>query len=203
MTQTISKSETMTFEEFLDWYPEDKRFELIDGVIVEMQPTGKHEEIVEFLQRKLIRETDRLNLSYRFPRQVLIKPLVRATGYLPDVIVLNPNYLESEPLWKKAATLTLGKSIPLVIEVVSTNWENDYARKLEDYEKMGILEYWIVDYLGLGGRRFIGIDKLPTISVYTLMDNQYQLQQFRDTQIIQSITFPELQLTPEQIFNIT
>ncbi len=168
-----------------------------------MQPTGRHEEIVEFLQRKLILETDRLNLPYGFPRQVLIKPLTWATGYLPDVIALNPDYLEIEPLWKKAATLTLGKSISLVIKVVSTNWENDYARKLEDYERMGILEYWIIDYFGLGGRRFIGIDKPPTISVYTLIDNQYQIQQFRNTQLIQSITFPELQLTPEQIFNFS
>jgi Uma2 family endonuclease len=55
------------------------------------------------------------------------------------------------------------------VEVVSTNWENDYARKLEDYETMGIQEYWIADYLGLGGKRYIGNQKQPTLSVYQLV----------------------------------
>lgn len=51
----------------------------------------------------------------------------------------------------------------LVVEVVSTNWHDPYARKLEDYEALGILEYWIVDYQALGGRRFIGF---PMLSQY-------------------------------------
>ena len=37
-----------------------------------------------------------------------------------------------------------GKSIPLVIEVVSTNWRDDYGHKLVEYEAMGMEEYWIV-----------------------------------------------------------
>jgi Uma2 family endonuclease len=50
--------------------------------------------------------------------------------------------------------------IPLVIEVVSTNWRDDYLLKVADYEEMGVPEYWIVVYLGLGGRRFIGKKKI-------------------------------------------
>ena len=39
MIQAISK--TMTLDEFLDWYPDGYgSFELYNGVIVEMQPTG-------------------------------------------------------------------------------------------------------------------------------------------------------------------
>jgi Uma2 family endonuclease len=37
-----------------------------------------------------------------------------------------------------------------VVEVVSTNWETDDARKVEEYAILGIPEYWIVDYRGLG-----------------------------------------------------
>jgi Uma2 family endonuclease len=40
--------------------------------------------------------------------------------------------------------------IKLIVEVVSTNWETDYARKVEEYALLGIPEYWIVDYRGLG-----------------------------------------------------
>jgi Protein of unknown function (DUF820). len=46
--------------------------------------------------------------------------------------------------------------------LVSTNWRDDYGYKLVDYEALGISEYWIADYLGLGGRRYIGNPKQPT-----------------------------------------
>lgn len=96
----------------------------------------------------------------------------------------------------------------MVVEVVSTNWSDDYALKLEDYESLGIPEYWIVDYLGLGCRRFIGNPKQPTISIYQLIEGEYQVRQFRGSDAcdnpsgerIQSPAFPELNLTAEQIF---
>ncbi|HBB35080.1 MAG TPA: hypothetical protein DC064_25660, partial [Cyanobacteria bacterium UBA9273] len=84
--------------------------------------------------------------------------------------------------------------------VVSTNWQNDYARKVEDYSALGISEYWIADYEALGGRLFIGYPKQPTVSIYTLTDNgAYQVSQFRGSDRIVSPTFPELNLTAEQV----
>ncbi len=68
---------------------------------------------------------------------------------------------------------------------------------------MGIPEYWIVDYLGLGGRDYIGNPKQPTISIYQLSasGNQYQKPaQFRGSDRTISPTFSSLQLTAEQIF---
>lgn len=50
----------------------------------------------------------------------------------------------------------MGSSVRLAVEVVSTNWRDDYHLKFADYEEMGIPEYWIADYLGLGCRKFIG-----------------------------------------------
>jgi Uma2 family endonuclease len=67
-----------------------------------------------------------------------------------SILVINQKNLSSEPLWKKSSTVTQAASVPLVIEVVSTNWQDDYAHKLVDYEILGIPEYWIIDYLGLG-----------------------------------------------------
>jgi Uma2 family endonuclease len=119
---------------------------------------------------------------------------------LPDIIILNRPNLTSEPLWKKASTVTQGTSIPLVVEVVSTNWRDDYFIKFADYEEIGIPEYWIVDYLGLGGKRFIGNPKQPTLSICELIDGEYQIKQFRDSDRIASPTFPELNLTAQQIF---
>ncbi|HBB33270.1 MAG TPA: hypothetical protein DDZ80_16700 [Cyanobacteria bacterium UBA8803] len=199
MIQTLQK--TLTFDEFIAWYPENGRYELIDGQIVEMQPTGKHEEVTEFLSRQLVLEAARKQLPYRFSIRALVKAPSWETGFLPDVILVNRDALKTEPLWEKAATIQNGESIPLVVEVVSTNWENDYARKLEDYETMGILEYWIADYLGLGGKRYIGSPKQPTFSVYQLINGSYQVKQFRNSERIESPTFPELNLTANDVFN--
>jgi len=52
--------------------------------------------------------------------------------------VLNEADLAKEPLWEKQPVLTRGKAVRLVAEVVSTNWQDDYARKVEDYAMLGI-----------------------------------------------------------------
>ena len=199
MIQTISK--LMTFDDFLEWKPENRRYELHNGVIVEMQTTGKHEEVVDFLQTQLILETRRLQLPYRFPKNALVKSPEQETGYLPDVLAVNRDALALEPLWAKSSTITQGSSIPLAIEVVTTNWRDDYAHKMSDYEAFGIPEYWIVDYLGLGGSRYIGSPKQPTLSICQLVDGEYQIKLFRGDERIDSVVFPELNLTAQQIFN--
>ncbi len=202
MTQAVPTTLTFkTFEEFLEWYPDGRgHYELIDGVVVEMNPTGDHEEVAAFLNRKLNVEIDRLNLPYFIPRTYLVKPANSISGYQPDVLVLDRSVLEAEPLWKKSSTITLGSSVKIAVEVVSTNWRDDYGRKLTDYELMGIPEYWIVDYRALGARRYIGSPKQPTLSIYTLVEGEYQVQQFRSSDQLKSAIFSELNLTVEQIF---
>lgn len=202
MTQALPK--IVTFDEFIAWYPENSgvRYELHNGEIVEMaQPTGKHERIKGFSAAELTVEFRRLNLPYFIPNQAIVRPPERESGYFPDVLILNDPALVDEPLWEKSSTVTKGTSIPLVIEVVSTNWRDDYYLKLADYEQMGIPEYWIVDYAALGARKFIGNPKQPTFSVYQLIDGEYQVSQFRGSDKIISPTFPELNLTAEQVFN--
>ena len=52
MLQTTIK--LLTFEEFLEWYPDGKgRFELRNGIRVEMNPNGEHEEVTGFLIQKI------------------------------------------------------------------------------------------------------------------------------------------------------
>ncbi len=200
MLQTQLKPQLMTFDEFLEWKPENKCYELHEGVIIEMQPTGKHEEISGFLAVEFALLFHQKKLPYFLPKQALVKLLSKDTGYLPDVLIVDRNALKDEPLWTKSSTLTKGKSIPLVIEVVSSNWRDDYLTKLKDYEEMGINEYWLVDYLGIGGSRYIGKPKQPTIFIYQLIEDEYQVQYFRNNEQIKSLTFPELNLTTDQIF---
>ena len=191
----------ITFDEFTQWLPESRHYELHEGKIIEMQPTGKHEDITGFLIQELTLEYMRMKLTYRIPQKALIKLKDKETGYNPDVLIMDRKNLINEPLWNDKSTLIYGESIPLVVEVVRTNWRDDYGYKLIDYEAMGIREYWIVDYLGIGGIRFIGYPKEPTISIYQLLNGEYQVQQFRGKDSIdKSLIFPELNLTVEQIF---
>lgn len=199
MIQIATK--TLTFEEFAEWKPENGRYELHNGEIVEMsQPIGEHEEVIGFSASELTAEFRKLNLPYFIPGQALVKPPESDSAYSPDILILNRPNLASEPLWKKFSTVTQGASIPFVVEVVSTNWQDDYIKKVGEYELIGIPEYWIVDYLGLGGRRFIGNPKQPTISIYRLIDGEYEITQFRGDDRIESPTFPELNLTAQQVF---
>jgi Uma2 family endonuclease len=198
MVQAVQR--LMTFEEFLDWYPEDgKRYELIDGKAIEVRPRGDHEKIIGALTRKLDREIERLNLPWFIPNSCCVKPESDLDGYVPDLIILDPDSLASEPLWQKASTITQGNAAKLVVVVTSTNWADDYAKKLEDYELLGIPEYWIVDFRGLGGRRYIGSPKSPTLSIYHLVNEQYELHQFRGSMMIASTVLPELRLTAAEV----
>ena len=201
MVQVLAQPKLVTFVEFAEWKPENRFYELHNGVIVEMpQPIGDHEEITSFLTEKVMVEYLRLGLPYIIAKTVLIKPVDAESAYSPDVLVLNRPNLINESLWKKTSTVTQGASIPLAIEVVSTNWRDDYLTKLKEYEEIGIPEYWIVDYLGIGGRRFIGNPKQPTIFVHELVDGEYQVTAFRGGDRLISPTFPELILTANQIF---
>ena len=203
MLQTLPQ--ITTFQEFVDWLPEnsDVRYELHHGNIVEMaQPVGEHEEIKGFLNVEISFEIKRLGLSYSIPNQVIVRPDDKDSGYFPDVLVINRANLPNESRWKKESILSSGASIPLVIEVVSTNWRDDYYSKFADYEEMGILEYWIVDYAALGGRNFIGNPKQPTISVCNLVDEEYTITKFQNSDRLISPTFPDLTLTVNEINEI-
>src|SRR4028119_354241 len=201
MIQTQTK--TVTFDEFVTWYPENSvhKYELHNGVIVEMPlGTGDHSDVTGFIRLKLSVEIDRRELPYSIPGDYLLKPVRNDAGYQPDVFVLDRAQLVNEPRWKKESIITMGASVRLAVEVVSTNWQDDYLVKVAEYEILGIPEYWVVDYAAKGGRRFIGNPKQPTISVYQLVDGEYQISQFRGDDRVESLAFPELRLTAQQIF---
>ena len=191
----------LTFDEFIECYPEDGgRYELRHGMIVEMRPIGPHEEVIALIRRKLDVEIERQNLPLFIPQSCLIKPLRVGEGYLPDIMVLDQEKVKTDPYWKKYSSLSTGDAIKLIVEVVSTNWQDDYLIKLAEYEKLGVPEYWIVDYRAMGGVRFIGSPKMPMVWIYKLGDQEYQPgQPFQVGQRLISPTFPELMLEVDRI----
>ena len=208
MTQAQAEPKRYSFDEFISWYPENSevRYELHDGVIIEMpKPKGKHSNLTGSLIEQLliiIRQMGKGGI-WTIPRESIVKPQREQSGYEPDIIVLNQEVLGSEPRWESESIIQNPDSVKLIVEVVSTNWRDDYYNKLRDYEEMGIEEYWIVDYAALGARKFIGNPKQPTLFVCTLEDGEYQMNPFRQNTPIISPTLPQFDLSPQQIFALT
>jgi Uma2 family endonuclease len=197
---TYTPTKVLTFDEFIDRYGDNPCYELIDGELRDVEPTGPHEAVTGRIIGYIFVEIMRSNYNWIAPKNCLIKPpAMMATALRPDAIVLDEDKLSQEPLWKKEPIISLGSTIKLVVEVVSTNWQDDYARKVEEYALLGIPEYWIVDYLGIGGVAFIGKPKQPTFTVCQLVGDSYIQQQFRLGTSILSPTFPDLKLRLDDI----
>lgn len=192
---TYAPSQLLTFEEFLAQYRDEPAFELADGELIDMEPTGPHEAVAGKVASKLNLAIEQMSAEWLIPRTCILRPFSdQATARRPDVTVLDESALSDEPLWEREPVITQGTSVKLVVEVVSTNWETDYARKVEEYALMGIPEYWIVDFRGLGGVAFIGRPKQPTFTVCQIVNEDYVKSTFRLGQEIVSPAFPNLSL---------
>ncbi|GAC1451134.1 MAG: hypothetical protein NVSMB70_19810 [Chamaesiphon sp.] len=197
---TYTSSKTITFEDFLAHYSDNPRYELAAGELLDMEPTGSHETVGGKLATQIGIAITTERFPWFIPRACLLSPLNDvATARRPDIVVLDETVLASEPLWAQEPVITLGRSIKLVVEVVSTNWETDYARKVEEYALLEIPEYWIADYRGLGGIAFIGKPKQPTFTVCQLIGEEYQQKQYRLGQPIYSALLPNLKLRLDDI----
>ena len=198
MTYTTVKP--LTFEQFLIEYGDNTRYELIDGELRDMEPTGPHEEVAGNIAGRIYTEIIHNSLNWLIPKNCLIKPLAgSATALRPDVIVLDKAKLNQEPLWQKEPIICNGNTIKLVAEVVSTNWQDDYARKIEEYAFLEIPEYWIVDFRALGGIQFIGNPKQPTLTICQLINGVYQQEKYRLGDSVFSPLFPDLNLKLDDI----
>jgi len=204
MTATPTKlKQNLTFEQFVKQLPDEEgRYELVNGEIVRILPIRLHEDLADFLVKQFDREIDRVPLNYRVSGRIMVRTLTsngREQGRHPDVSVIDKTLWESQPFSHSAIT----EPLQLVVEVVSTNWEDDYIDKLDEYQRLGISEYWIVDYLALGSRDYLGNPKVATVFVYLLDENRvYQMTAFRGNERIISRTFPELVLTAEQVLDV-
>ncbi|NJM76429.1 MAG: Uma2 family endonuclease [Acaryochloridaceae cyanobacterium RU_4_10] len=200
-------NQPLTFEEFLNWDDGSGRsFELVNGVTVPLsEPNAKHEDVVDGLCSLLVSHCQSLNLPYvpRQGKQVRLKSdgSEYESSRKADIVVFAKE--EWDRMRQSSASAAAYVPPPVVIEVVSTNWRDDYRIKLNEYETLGVLEYWIVDYAGLGGLQYIGSPKQPTVTVHRLVDGEYQAQQFRGMEVIISPTFLQFVLTTQQVVAMT
>ncbi|NJR69447.1 MAG: Uma2 family endonuclease [Synechococcales cyanobacterium CRU_2_2] len=194
---------TLGFDEFITQSGGDNRYELIDGEVFDLEPTGLHEQVAGLINTKACVRIDATGLPWIVLQRPLIRPVnMDMTAFRPDVAIIDETALADEPLWLEQSILTNGHSIKFVAEVVSRNWQNDYARKFEDYATLGIPKYWIADYAALGGIHYIGQPKQPTLSICSLEDNVYRVQRLQGDEPIVSLTFPNLNFTAAQVLRL-
>jgi len=156
-----SPKQKYTYADYLTW-PDDERWELIDGVAYAMAPalTISHQTLAGQLFRQIDEALDGA------PRRALIAPvdvLLPAANEVdeqvttvvqPDILVVcdpakvTENHIRGAPDW--------------IIEVLSPNTaRHDHLTKRALYERAGVREYWLVH----------PVDRV--ITVYTLKDGQY------------------------------
>jgi Uma2 family endonuclease len=193
MIKTPNK--VITFEEYLK-YDDDKRYELVDGELVEMAlGRGKHASIIEFLNDEFRLEIKRLGLNLVCKQGAIgvkLPPIgEKITSRIPDVSVITDK--QWQELLDRPAVLV--DSAPLlVVEVVSEGSKTvDHRRKRAEYNILNIPEYWIVDFLTDDPKY------PPGVTVLNLVEGLYEESFFRDNEKIISNIFPGLNLTVQQI----
>lgn len=133
-------SQTMTYEEFLDWADEDTYAEWVDGKVEMMSPASrKHQKLALYLGSLLSEFEERgAGEVYIAPFQMRLTNVRR--GREPDVIFvvtdnlpnLKNNYMDGPA--------------DLAIEIVSPESVlRDRGAKYAEYEAGGVREYWIID----------------------------------------------------------
>jgi len=194
MTIAIAKTR-VTFSDYLTYFDgSDTKYELVNGELVPMSlGTGLHGETIDRAYQKINAEIKRLDqpwivrqgqIGVRCPRGIGLD-----TVRIPDLVVMQRDDWQS--LQNREAVIDFDLSAPLlVIEVVSPSTKSiDYRAKRTEYAARDIPEYWIVDLLE------------GKISVLINGDGWYDVTEFYNGDRLISPTFPELQLTPQIIFN--
>jgi Uma2 family endonuclease len=199
MIAVTQLQQELNFEQFLEQCPEDGRYELVDGKMVKILATREHYDVAGLIADAMKDEIKRLQLNYVVNDIAVVlttNKRGKEQGRHPDVSVIDRDVWRSERLNHRG----MREPIQIAVEVVSTNWEDDYIDKLDEYERFGIREYWIVDYLAHGSRNYLGNPKEPSVFVFLLdAEGKYQFTRFQNSDRIISPTFPELTLTVEQI----
>jgi Uma2 family endonuclease len=185
--------ERLTLAEYLAYDDgTDTRYELVDGALIPMSVgTGKHGRVTEFIRDELKAEIKRSNRTWTATDMKIGVQSPRGTRWdtcrIPDITVIPT--AQWEEMDDREAVIRLNDPTPiLVIEVVSPSTAKDDCRaKHSEYAVLDIPEYWIIDPIK------------AQVTICNLLDGAYDDRIFLGEETIISSTFPELDLTAEQI----
>ena len=192
---TVATDRRMTLKEFLTYDDgTDRRYELVDGVLVEMANESTiNTQIAVFLIGLFIQ----LGLPIV---EIGVKQLIEVVSQFasardPDLIIHTTGSATAID-GRREACLFLGEPNPrILIEIVSPgttsskNYKRDYGQKPKEYADRGIPEMWQID------------PSRGWVSVGTLNDGKYEFKKFTGEDSIVSSSFPTLSLTASQILS--
>ncbi len=189
---TLATDRRMTLEEYLNYDDgTDARYELVDGVLVEMgaesplNPAIASILLIAFFQLGI--PAHRLAIGH----QIAVSS-TKATARQPDLVVHTEESFAA--IMEGGKILRYGMPAPmLVVEIVSNSGtdkksrDRDYREKFAEYAERSLPEYWIVDPVG------------GMVTVCTLDGPAYQVAEFRGDAAIVSPSFPEFALTAGEV----
>jgi Uma2 family endonuclease len=167
-------SKIITYEEWLRMPETKEKEEVVDGEIIKMPPNKwNHAEVVDELHALLVLQLDRKTIrvtSSRFGLVIRKEPLICRE---PDLAVfIRKNILEEEGY--------IYSPPELAVEVLSpSNTRKDMARKIEDYESIGVPELWILSPEG------------HTFEILQLQEGRLRTTQIVNQGQLHPLRFPE------------
>lgn len=188
MPELLTK--TISFAEYLLLPYDSRKTELVNGQIVPMsEPSTLHILIIRALTKLLDRHID----AQEYPLECISGPGVeipragrKSDARDPDLLICSREQLQAlRPLTK--AMFLEGNPPALVVEVSSPgNESNDTVDKRLEYASAAVPEYWIINPI----RSYVLLLALDTdTGIYT------EVGEYRGTDLIHSVLFPELQVT--------
>jgi Uma2 family endonuclease len=188
----IATNRRMTLEEYLNHEDgTDTRYELVDGVLVEMGAESDLNVLIALFS--LVTFSNLVPLD-RLRRGTEIEtPQGMATSRYPDFLVLTEAGAMALAGASRSIVTAEMPAPALVVEVVSPgepgekNYDRDYIEKRREYAARGVPEYWIID------------PYRQVVLVLALEGQSYRESRFTGQTAIVSPTFPNLNLTAEQL----
>jgi Uma2 family endonuclease len=184
-----TKPRFQSFEDYLAYDDgTDHLYELFNGELIEVPPeSGYNTSIAFYLALQFTALVGHFQVR---PHGLELEVRGEPKNRYPDLTTIRP---EHGGLLAQRNTLRPSMPPPLlVVEVVSPGelqWQHDYVAKRAQYEDLGIPEYWIVNPAD------------QTVLVLAQEGQGYDpVGTFMGEQTITSLQFPELRLTPTQLF---
>lgn len=147
-TENAGETHLITIKE-REALPDDRRTELIDGVLFDMaSPAMIHQELVFCIHRSLddcIAKNNSPCKAYEAPLDVVLSESP-ATVLQPDVLVICPKDNNGKRMKFSRLTNKYYGAPELVVEVLSPSTKRkDMMLKSQKYLEAGVREYWMID----------------------------------------------------------
>ncbi|MEM6835544.1 MAG: Uma2 family endonuclease [Cyanobacteria bacterium P01_C01_bin.120] len=165
------------------------RCEFVDGEIIEMPPESEENVVIaSYLVAQFLRR-----FPFDWVRQGRTELVISGRVRVPDLMLLGDD-LTKALVGKSRSTITEEMPAPLlVVEVVSlgkVNEDRDYRYKRSEYAARGIGEYWIID------------PSRDKVTVLTLVDGLYEVQELTGDGAFSSPQFPDFTFSVAQLLKL-